>query len=119
MCEDQRPFLWQQLVLLHSELLQELTSSHRKDGLEQAAAKHLSGFIAREAVVTLWNVAVAQPPAGHGQKHHEVLQNVYILKYSALRANTAHTLCSLLCMPCHRLSACAGDTATASPASSN
>jgi len=63
-CEDECAFLWEQLVLLHSELLQELASGHSEDGLEQAASEHLSGFIAREAVVTLGDVAVAQPPEG-------------------------------------------------------
>lgn len=46
MCEDECAFLWEQFVLLHPELLQQLTSRHSEDGLEQAAAKNLSGFIA-------------------------------------------------------------------------
>lgn len=61
--EDECAFLWQQFVLLHSELLQELTPGYREDGLEQTAAEHLSGLVARQAVVTLGDVAVAQPPA--------------------------------------------------------
>lgn len=60
--EDERPFLRQQFVLLHSELLQQLTPGHREDGLEQAAAEHVRGFVARQAVVALGDVAVTQPP---------------------------------------------------------
>lgn len=67
-CEDECAFLWQQFILLHSELLQELASGHGEDGLEQAAAEHLSGLIARQAVVTLGDMAVAQPPGSHKQK---------------------------------------------------
>lgn len=64
MCEDECAFLWQQFVLFHSELLQELTPRHDENGFEQTAAEHLSGFITWQAVVTLGDVAVAQPPGG-------------------------------------------------------
>lgn len=64
-CEDERAFLRQQLVLLHPELLQELTSGHGENGLEQTAAKHVRGLVARQAVVALRYVAVAQPPGRH------------------------------------------------------
>ncbi|KAF3846007.1 hypothetical protein F7725_003085, partial [Dissostichus mawsoni] len=40
----------------------ELPPGHSEDGLEQAAAEHVRGLIARQAVVTLGDVAVAQPP---------------------------------------------------------
>lgn len=67
-CEDECAFLWQQFVLLHSELLQELPSGHSEDGLEQTAAEHVRGFIARQAVVTLGDMAVAQPPGSQKDK---------------------------------------------------
>lgn len=60
--EDECPFLWGQLVLLHTELLQQLPPGDREDGLEETAAKHLSCLIPRQAVVTLRDVAVTQPP---------------------------------------------------------
>lgn len=75
MCEDECAFLRQQFILLHSELLQELASSHGEDGLEQTAAEHLSGFVAWEAVVALGNVAVAQPPGSPEQKHGAIASN--------------------------------------------
>lgn len=46
-CEDEGAFLRQQFVFLYSEFLQELAPRHGEDGLEQAAAEHLSGFVAR------------------------------------------------------------------------
>lgn len=61
-CEDKCAFLRQQFVLLHSELLQELSSSDGEDGFEKVSAKHVSGLVARQAVVALRDVAVAQPP---------------------------------------------------------
>lgn len=61
-CENKRAFLWRQFVFLHSELLQELPAGDRENGLEQTAAKHLTGFVARQAVVTLRHMTVAQPP---------------------------------------------------------
>ena len=57
--EYESAFLGQQLVLLHAELLQQLPPCHCEYGLEQAAAKHLSGLVARQAVVALGDVAVA------------------------------------------------------------
>lgn len=64
MCEDEGAFLRQQLVLLHPELLQQLPSRHDENGLEQTAAEHLGGFVPRQAVVALGDVAVAKPPEG-------------------------------------------------------
>lgn len=63
MCEDEGSLLGQQLVLLGAELLQQLAPRDGEDGLEEAAAEHLCGLIARQAVVALRDVAVTQPPA--------------------------------------------------------
>lgn len=60
--EDEGALLRGQLVLLHAELFQQLPPGDREYGLEQAAAKHLSGLVPRQAVVTLRDVAVTQPP---------------------------------------------------------
>lgn len=61
-CENKRAFLRRQLVLLYSELLQQLPACDREDGLEQTAAEHLTCLVAGQAVVTLRHVTVAQPP---------------------------------------------------------
>lgn len=61
MCQDERALLRQQLVLFHTELLQELAPRDGEDGLEQAAPKDVRGLVARQAVVALRHVAVAQP----------------------------------------------------------
>lgn len=68
MREDQSAFLGQELVLLHSELLQELTPCHREDGLEETAAEHLGGLIPWQAVITLGDMAVTQPPKTQTQE---------------------------------------------------
>lgn len=67
-CENECAFLRQQFVLLHSELLQELTAGDSENGLKQTATKHMGGFIARQTVVTLGHMAVAQPPGRHRKK---------------------------------------------------
>lgn len=71
MREDECALLREQLVLLHPELLQELAPGHSEDGFEQTAAEHVGGFVARQAVVALGDVAVAEPPGGEEEEERE------------------------------------------------
>lgn len=121
MCEDERAFLRQQLVLLHSELLQELPSGDGEDGFEQVPAKHLSGFVAGQAVVALRDVAVAQPPDRHTQRRRAAVisqLNTQIKHVNTFFINT-RTWCSPLYKSSLLLSAFAGGTGLASRASSS
>lgn len=124
MCEDESAFLRQQFVLLHSEFLQELPSGHREDGLEQAAAEHLGGFVARQAVVTLGDVAVAKPPENRTAKNTDIVKKergeitATVLVFF-INTDGQHTEYSPLYMLSHHLSGCAGDIVLVSPASSN
>lgn len=65
--EDEGPLLWHQLVFLHPELLQQLPASDRERGLEEVSPKDLGGFITGEAVTTLGNMAITQPPGAGGE----------------------------------------------------
>lgn len=61
-CENKRAFLRGQFVFLYPELLQQLPAGDREDGFEQTAAEHLTRLVARQTVVALRHVTVAQPP---------------------------------------------------------
>ena len=71
--QNKRPFFWGKFVFLHPELLQQLPAGDCKDGLEETAAEHLTRLIARQAVVTLRDMTVAQPPVetyAHPLEHY-------------------------------------------------
>lgn len=61
-CKNKRAFLWGKFVFFYSELLQQLPAGDCENGLEQTAAEDLTRLIARQTVVTLRHVTVAQPP---------------------------------------------------------
>lgn len=69
--EDEGSLLWNQLVFLHPELFQQLPASDCERGLEKIAPKDLGGFIAREAIAALGNMAITQPPGvGQEERYH-------------------------------------------------
>lgn len=79
-CENKRAFLRRQFVFLYSELLQELPAGHREDRLEQTAAEHLTRLVARQTVVTLRHMTVAQPPeAKHEHDTYTLGSGVHLL----------------------------------------
>jgi hypothetical protein len=64
--EDEGPFLRHQLVLLHSELLQELPAGNSENGPQKASPKNMGSLVAGEAITALGHVAVTEPPGGGG-----------------------------------------------------
>lgn len=59
--EDEGPLLRHQLVLLHPELLQQLSPGDGEDGAEKASPKDVSGLVPGEAVAALGHMAVTEP----------------------------------------------------------